>query len=46
MANQHLTGRRIFFINKLDLNLRKGLVKYYILSVALCGAGTRTSDGS
>jgi hypothetical protein len=30
------------FTSKLDLNLRKKLVKCYILSVALCGAETWT----
>jgi hypothetical protein len=30
------------FSNKLDLNLRKKLVKCYIWSIALCGAETWT----
>jgi hypothetical protein len=30
--------KKILFTNKLDLNLRKKLVKCYIWSVALCGA--------
>ena len=38
----HLTRRRIFFTNKLDLNLRKKLVKCYVWSMALYGAETWT----
>jgi hypothetical protein len=34
--------RRLFFTFKLDLNLRKKLVKCYIWSMALCGAETWT----
>jgi len=32
--------KRIFFTSKLDLNLRKKLVKCYIWSIALYGAET------
>jgi hypothetical protein len=39
--NQHPTGRRLFN-SKLDLNLRKTLVKCYIWGIALYGAGTWT----
>jgi hypothetical protein len=38
---QHSTRRRLV-TSKLDLNLRKKLVKCYILSIALCGAETWT----
>jgi hypothetical protein len=38
---QHSTRRRIFS-SKLDLNVRKKLVKCYIWSIALCGAETWT----
>jgi hypothetical protein len=38
---QHCTRRRLF-ISKLDLNLRKKLVKCYIWSIALYGAETWT----
>jgi hypothetical protein len=39
---QHSTGRRLFFTSKLDLNLRKKLVKCYIWRTALCVAETWT----
>jgi hypothetical protein len=35
-------NKKIFFTTKLDLHLRKKLVKCYIWSVALCGAETWT----
>ena len=38
----HLTRRRIFFTSKMDLNLRKKLVKCYVWSMALYGAETLT----
>jgi len=38
----HSTRRRLFYTSKLDLNLRKKLVKCYIWSMALCGAETWT----
>jgi hypothetical protein len=34
---------RRFFTSKLDLNLRKKLVKSYIWSITLCGAETWTT---
>jgi hypothetical protein len=39
---QHSTRRKNLFTSKLDLNLRKKLVKYYIWSIALYGAETWT----
>jgi hypothetical protein len=39
---QHSTGRRLFCTSKLDLNLRKKLVKCYIWSIALYGAESWT----
>ena len=38
----HLTRRRLFLLAKLDLDLRKKLVKCYIWSMALYGAETWT----
>jgi hypothetical protein len=35
-------NKETLFTSKLDLNLRKKLVKCYIWSIALCGAETRT----
>jgi hypothetical protein len=35
MAKQHLTRRKILPPSKLDLNLRKKLVKVYILSIGV-----------
>jgi hypothetical protein len=40
MAKQRSTRRRLFFTRKLDLNLRKKLVKCYMWSIALYGAET------
>jgi hypothetical protein len=40
MAKAAFNKKRILFTNKLDLNLRKKLVKCYIWSIGLCGAGT------
>jgi hypothetical protein len=37
-----LNNDKSLFTNKLDLNLRKELVKCYIWSIALYGAETRT----
>jgi hypothetical protein len=37
-----LNRKKEFFISKLDLNLRKKLVKCYIWSIVLYGAGTWT----
>ena len=37
---QHSTGRRLVVTNKLHLNLRKELLKFYIWSMALYGAET------
>jgi hypothetical protein len=39
---QHSTRRRLYFISKLDLNLRKKLANCYIWSIALNGAETWT----
>jgi hypothetical protein len=36
----HLTRRGLFFTSKMDLELRKKLVKCYIWSIALYGAET------
>jgi hypothetical protein len=38
MAKAAFSKKKILFINKLDLNLRKKLVKCYIWSIALYGA--------
>jgi hypothetical protein len=38
---KHSTGRRLF-TSKLDLNVRKKLMKCCILSIAFCGAETWT----
>jgi hypothetical protein len=37
LQKQHSTRRRLFFTSKLDLNLRKKLVKCYIWSIAFYG---------
>jgi hypothetical protein len=42
MANAAFNKMMILFPSKLDLNLRKKLVKYYIWNLALCGAETWT----
>ena len=42
MAKAAFNKRKIPFTSKLDLNLRKKLVKCYIWSMALCGAETWT----
>jgi len=34
--------KKALFTSKLDLNLRKILIKYYILSIVLCDAETWT----
>jgi hypothetical protein len=40
MAKAAFDKKKTRFISKLDLNLRKKLVKCYIWSMALCGAET------
>ena len=40
MAQAAFNRKKTFFTSKLDLSLRKKLVKCYIWSIALCGAGT------
>jgi hypothetical protein len=42
MAKDAFNKKRTLFTSKLDLNLRKKLVKCYIWSMALYGAGTWT----
>jgi hypothetical protein len=42
MAKAAFNNRKNLLTRKLDLNLRKKLVKCYIWSVALCGAATET----
>jgi hypothetical protein len=42
MAKAAFNKKKIFFTSKLDLNLRKKLVKCYIWSIALYGAETWT----
>jgi hypothetical protein len=42
MAKTAFNKKKNLFTNKLDLNLRKKLVKCYIWSIALCGAETWT----
>jgi hypothetical protein len=42
MAEATFSKKRALFISALDVKLRKKLVKYYIWSIALCGAGTWT----
>ena len=42
MAKATFNKKKNRFTSKLDLNLRKKLVKCYVLSMALCGAETRT----
>jgi hypothetical protein len=42
MAKAAFNKKKNFFTSKLELNLRKKLVKCYIWSVALCGAETWT----
>ena len=42
VAKAAFNKKKALFTSKLDLNLRKKLVKCYIWSVALCGAGTWT----
>jgi hypothetical protein len=39
---QKLNNKKNLFTSKLELNLRKKLVKCYIWSIALCGAETWT----
>jgi hypothetical protein len=40
LAKAAFSKKTILFTSKLDLNLRKKLVKCYIWTVALCGAET------
>jgi hypothetical protein len=42
MTKAAFNKKKILFTSKLDLNLRKKLVKCYIWSMALCGAETWT----
>jgi hypothetical protein len=42
MVKAAFNKKKTLFTCKLDLNLRKKLVKYYIWSMALCGAETGT----
>jgi hypothetical protein len=42
MAKAAFYKKKTLFTSKLDLNLRKKLVKCYIWSIALCGAETWT----
>jgi hypothetical protein len=42
MAKAAFNKKRALFISKMDLELRKKLVKCYIWSIALYGAGTWT----
>jgi hypothetical protein len=42
MAKLAFNKKNAVFTSKVELNLRQKLVKYYIWSIALCGAVTRT----
>jgi hypothetical protein len=42
MAQAALNKNKTLFVSRLDLNLRKKIVKFYIRSIALCGAATWT----
>ena len=42
MEKAAFNKKKTLFTSTLDLNLRKKLVKCYILSIALCGAETGT----
>jgi len=42
MAKSAFSKKKTLFTSKLDLNLRKKLIKYYIWSMALYGAETWT----
>ena len=42
MAKAAFNNKKNPFTSTLDLEFRKKLVKYYIWSTALCGAGTGT----
>jgi hypothetical protein len=44
MAKVAFNNKKNLFTSKLDLNLRKKLVKCYIWSIALCGAETWTLE--
>jgi len=46
MTKAAFNKKKTLFASKLDLNLRKKLVKGYILSMALYGAETWTLRGS
>jgi hypothetical protein len=40
VAKAAFDKQKTLFTSKVDLNSRKKLVKYYIWTIALCGAGT------
>jgi len=42
MAKPTFNEKKVLFTSKVELNLRQKLVKYYIWSIALCGAVTWT----
>jgi len=42
MAKAAFNKKKNLFTSKLDVNLRKKLMKCYVWSIALCGAGTWT----
>ena len=42
IAKAAFNNKKTIFTRKLDINLRKKLVKWYIWSTALCGAETWT----
>jgi hypothetical protein len=44
MAKAAVKKKRVFFTSKLDVNLRKKLVKCYILSIAFYGDETCTQE--
>jgi len=46
MTKAAFNKKKTLFISKLDVNLRKKLVKCYIWSMALCGAETWDASGS
>ena len=42
MAQAAFNKKKTVFTSKVDLNLGKKLIKFYIWNIALCGAETRT----
>ena len=42
----HLAEKKNLFISKLDVNVRKKLMKCYVWSIALCGAETWDAPGN